>query len=71
MRFAARLFCQALVGKVQRVVGIDWDLRNRSGAGDGNAKETYIAGDVDANSNQSGRMRRRQTAVIVDPPRSV
>jgi 23S rRNA (uracil1939-C5)-methyltransferase len=45
----AGFFAKALVGKFQRIVGIDWDRFAIAAAKeDATEKETYIAGDVDA-----------------------
>ena len=63
-------FTKALVDKFNRVVGIDWDRFAIAAALEtAGAKETYIAGDVDANLNSIlGQSDADQTAVIVDPP---
>ena len=77
----AGFFAKALVGKFQRIVGIDWD-RFAIAAAKENAteKETYIAGDIEAELNRknltalSGQVSSgkadgsAKTAVIVDPP---
>jgi 23S rRNA (uracil1939-C5)-methyltransferase len=77
----AGFFAKALVGKFQRIVGIDWD-RFAIAAAKENAteKETYIAGDIEAElsrknltalSGQVSSGKRdgsAKTAVIVDPP---
>jgi tRNA/tmRNA/rRNA uracil-C5-methylase (TrmA/RlmC/RlmD family) len=80
----AGFFAKALVGKFQRIVGIDWD-RFAIAAAKENAteKETYIAGDIEAELAQVGAVHRTacgrlgsvapifdsaKTAVIVDPP---
>src|SRR5437588_3065216 len=66
----AGFFAKAVVDKFERIVGIDWD-RFAIAAAQENAseKETYIAGDVDANLNSIlGQSDADQTAVIVDPP---
>jgi tRNA/tmRNA/rRNA uracil-C5-methylase (TrmA/RlmC/RlmD family) len=77
----AGFFAKALVGKFQRIVGIDWD-RFAIAAAKENAteKETYIAGDIEAELSRtdltalsgqvsSGKMDgSAKTAVIVDPP---
>ena len=66
----AGFFTKALVDKFNRVVGIDWDRFAIAAALEtAGAKETYIAGDVDANLNSIlGQSDADQTAVIVDPP---
>ncbi|HYR22296.1 MAG TPA: class I SAM-dependent RNA methyltransferase [Chthoniobacterales bacterium] len=66
----AGFFAKALVGKVQRVVGIDWDRFAIAAALEtATAKETYIAGDVDANLKSIlEECDADKTAVIVDPP---
>ncbi len=77
----AGFFSKALVGKFQRIVGIDWD-RFAIAAAKENAteKETYIAGDIEAELRRtdltalSGQVSSgktdgsAKTAVIVDPP---
>jgi 23S rRNA (uracil1939-C5)-methyltransferase len=77
----AGFFAKALVGKFQRIVGIDWD-RFAIAAAKENAseKETYIAGDIEAELRRtdltalSGQVSSgktegsAKTAVIVDPP---
>jgi tRNA/tmRNA/rRNA uracil-C5-methylase (TrmA/RlmC/RlmD family) len=77
----AGFFAKALVGKFQRIVGIDWD-RFAIAAAKENAteKETYIAGDIEAELSRtdltalSGQVAdgktdgSAETAVIVDPP---
>ena len=66
----AGFFAKALVDKFQRVVGIDWDRFAIAAALEtAGAKETYIAGDVDANLKSIlGECDADKTAVIVDPP---
>jgi len=66
----AGFFAKALVDKFERVAGIDWD-RFAIAAAKKNAttKETYIAGDVDAElTSLLEKCDRDKTAVIVDPP---
>ena len=66
----AGFFAQALVDKFERVVGIDWD-RFAIAAAKENAstKETYTAGDVDAElTSLLEKCDRDKTAVIIDPP---
>ena len=66
----AGFFAKALVDKFERIVGIDWDRFAIAAALEtASAKETYIAGDVDANLNAILReCDVDKTAVIVDPP---
>ncbi len=66
----AGFFAKALVDKFERVVGIDWDRFAIAAALEtAGAKETYIAGDVEANFNSIlGECDADKTAVIVDPP---
>jgi 23S rRNA (uracil1939-C5)-methyltransferase len=66
----AGFFAKALVEKFERVVGIDWDRFAVAAALEtAGAKETYIAGDVDANlKSVLGECDADKTAVIVDPP---
>jgi len=66
----AGFFAKALVGKFNRVVGIDWDRFAVAAALEtAGAKETYIAGDVDANLKSIlGECDANKTQVIVDPP---
>jgi tRNA/tmRNA/rRNA uracil-C5-methylase (TrmA/RlmC/RlmD family) len=66
----AGFFAKALVDKFERVVGIDWD-RFAIAAAKENAspKETYIAGDVDAELiSLLEKCDRDKTAMTVDPP---
>jgi len=63
----AGFFAKALLGKFERVIGIDWDKFAIDVARENaTAKETYIAGDVEE------ALRRNafpsSSAVIVDPP---
>jgi tRNA/tmRNA/rRNA uracil-C5-methylase (TrmA/RlmC/RlmD family) len=80
----AGFFTKALVDKFERVVGIDWDRFAIAAAKENaGAKETYIAGDVEAELTQVGAVHRTargrlgsiaptfdrdKIAVIVDPP---
>jgi len=66
----AGFFAKALVDKFQRVAGIDWDRFAIAAALEtAGAKETYIAGDVDANLKLILReCDADKTVVIVDPP---
>jgi tRNA/tmRNA/rRNA uracil-C5-methylase (TrmA/RlmC/RlmD family) len=77
----AGFFAKALVGKFQRIVGIDWDRFAIAAAKeDATEKETYIAGDIEAELSRpdltalSGQVSSgktdgsAKTAVIVDPP---
>lgn len=66
----AGFFAKALLDKFERVVGIDWD-RFAIAAAKENAspKETYIAGDVDAELiSLLEKCDRDKTAMTVDPP---
>jgi 23S rRNA (uracil1939-C5)-methyltransferase len=76
----AGFFAKALLGKFERVIGIDWD-RFAIAAAKENAteKETYVAGDVETELTRSdgflaveGETRRlgsrRSVTMIVDPP---
>ena len=63
----AGFFAKALLGKFERVIGIDWDkLAIDAARENATAKETYVAGDVEE------ALRRNafpsSSAVIVDPP---
>ena len=63
----AGFFAKALLGKFERVIGIDWDKFAIDAARENaTAKETYVAGDVEE------ALRRNafpsSSAVIVDPP---
>jgi 23S rRNA (uracil1939-C5)-methyltransferase len=63
----AGFFAKALLGKFERVIGIDWDKFAIDAARENAiAKETYVAGDVEE------ALRRNafpsSSAVIVDPP---
>ena len=66
----AGFFAKALVDKFERVVGIDWDRFAITAALEAaGAKETYIAGDVDANlKSVLGECDAGKTSMIVDPP---
>ena len=66
----AGFFAKALVDKFERITGIDWD-RFAIAAAKENAstKETYIAGDVEAELKSAlAKCDREKTALIVDPP---
>ncbi len=80
----AGFLAKALLGKFDRVIGIDWDRFAIAAAKEnGTEKETYIAGDVEEelvgavhlnrpahrNNAANGRLRSiAPTTVIVDPP---
>jgi 23S rRNA (uracil1939-C5)-methyltransferase len=81
----AGFFAKALLDKFERVVGIDWDkFAIATAKENATGKETYIAGDVEAelqqvgavqlnrprlNDMDNGRLRSiAPTTVIVDPP---
>jgi 23S rRNA (uracil1939-C5)-methyltransferase len=62
-------FAEALLGKFERIIGIDWDRfaieAARENATD---KETYIAGDFDLELGGIELGELEQTTLIVDPP---
>ena len=78
----AGFFAKALIGKFQRIVGIDWDRFAIAAAKeDATEKETYIAGDVEdelvgaVHRTARGRLgsiaptlNPDKTALLVDPP---
>jgi len=78
----AGFFAKALVGKFQRIVGIDWDRFAIAAAKeDASTKETYIAGNVEeelvgaVHRTARGRLgsiaptlNPDKTALLVDPP---
>ena len=77
----AGFFAKALLEKFERVIGIDWDKFAIAAARENvTNKETYIAGDVEAELQQAGAVQPNQSArkdeqargerttVIVDPP---
>jgi 23S rRNA (uracil1939-C5)-methyltransferase len=77
----AGFFAKALLGKFERVIGIDWDKFAIDAARENaTAKETYIAGDVEVELTSanltalSSQVSRgsvgglSQTTLIVDPP---
>ena len=66
----AGFFAKALIEKFERVIGIDWDRFAIAAAKENaSAKESYIAGDVDAElSSLLATCKRDKTAMIVDPP---
>ena len=78
----AGFFAKALVGKFQRIVGIDWDRFAIAAAKeDATEKETYIAGDIEeelvgaVHRTARGRLgsiaptlNPDKTALLVDPP---
>ncbi len=66
----AGFFAKALIDKFERTIGIDWD-RFAIAAAKENAttKETYVAGDVEAELKSAlAKCDRDKTALIVDPP---
>jgi 23S rRNA (uracil1939-C5)-methyltransferase len=65
----AGFFAKALLDKFERVVGIDWDRFAIAAAKENaSAKETYIAGDVDAELiSLLEKCDRDKTAMTVDP----
>jgi 23S rRNA (uracil1939-C5)-methyltransferase len=79
----AGFFAKALLDKFERVIGIDWDrFAIQAAQRNATAKETYLAGDIDAALAQVGAVNRtapvrlastaptsqRDTTLIVDPP---
>jgi len=75
----AGFFAKALVGKFERIVGIDWDRFAIAAANENaSAKETYIAGDVETElrkicshgpaGSRSDAPQGRGYTLIVDPP---
>ncbi|PYL95044.1 MAG: hypothetical protein DMF18_09260 [Verrucomicrobia bacterium] len=78
----AGFFAKALIGKFQRIVGIDWDRFAIAAAKeDATEKETYIAGDIEeelvgaVHRTARGRLgsiaptlNPDKTALLVDPP---
>jgi 23S rRNA (uracil1939-C5)-methyltransferase len=63
----AGFFAKALLGKFERVIGIDWDKFAIDAATENAiAKETYVAGDVEEALRSSAFPS--SSAVIVDPP---
>jgi tRNA/tmRNA/rRNA uracil-C5-methylase (TrmA/RlmC/RlmD family) len=63
----AGFFAKALLGKFERVIGIDWDKFAIDAAGENaTAKETYVAGDVEEALRSSAFPS--SSTVIVDPP---
>jgi 23S rRNA (uracil1939-C5)-methyltransferase len=61
----AGFFAKALLGKFERVIGIDWDKFAIDAARESaTAKETYIAGDVETELERVAAV----TTLIVDPP---
>jgi tRNA/tmRNA/rRNA uracil-C5-methylase (TrmA/RlmC/RlmD family) len=75
----AGFFAKALLGKFERVIGIDWDRFAIAAAKENaNEKETYISGDIREeliNATRIGDLQiapavtdRRSLTIIVDPP---
>ena len=72
----AGFLAKALLGKFERVIGIDWDKFAIAAARENaSAKETYVAGDVEgveaavsAAFRGNLRVGTRATTMIVDPP---
>lgn len=66
----AGFFSKALLGRFERVIGVEWD-RHAVAAAQANAapNETYIAGDVDAElARLLQAAEPASTSLIVDPP---
>ncbi|HEX8281046.1 MAG TPA: TRAM domain-containing protein, partial [Chthoniobacterales bacterium] len=63
-------FAKRLLGKFERVIGIEWDRYAVAAAQESASdKETYIAADVEVELEQQlARADRSSTAVIIDPP---
>ena len=77
----AGFFAKALLGKFERIIGIDWDKFAIAAANENATdKETYLAGDVEALlQSRSGALQsavdevrrsgeRRSLTLIIDPP---
>ena len=66
----AGFFAKRLLGKFERVIGIDWDkFAIKAAKENATLKETYIAGDVDLElERMASTFQREKTTVIVDPP---
>ncbi len=66
----AGFFAKALLGKFERVIGVDWDRFAIAAARENaSAKETYIAGDVATELYAAlEKCDLERTSVIVDPP---
>lgn len=66
----AGFFAKALLGKFERVIGIDWDtFAIEAAKANATEKETYIAGDVDLELTRALQKKEREKAtLIVDPP---
>jgi 23S rRNA (uracil1939-C5)-methyltransferase len=66
----AGFFAKALADKFERITGIDWDRFAIAAAKENaSAKETYIAGDIEAELKSAfAKCDRDKTTLIVDPP---
>lgn len=66
----AGFFAKGVVNRFERVIGIDWDRFAIAAAiANANAKETYIAGDVDAElTSLLEKCDLDKTVVLLDPP---
>ena len=65
----AGFFAKALLDKFERVIGIDWDRFAVDAARQtATPKETYIAGDIDAELRKALQKGPAKTVLIVDPP---
>ncbi len=66
----AGFFAKALMGKFQRIAGIDWDRFAIAAAKENaTAKETYIAGDVEAGLRSALQdCDLQKTVLLLDPP---
>jgi len=65
----AGFFTKTLLEKFERIIGIDWDkFAIEAAQQNATEKESYIAGDVDAELRDALREMPAKTVVIVDPP---
>jgi tRNA/tmRNA/rRNA uracil-C5-methylase (TrmA/RlmC/RlmD family) len=65
----AGFFAKALLGKFERIIGIDWDrFAIEAARENATEKETYIAGDFDLELGGIELGELEQTTLIVDPP---
>ncbi len=66
----AGFFAKALIDKFERIVGIDWDRFAIAAANENvTAKETYVAGDVEAGLRSAlHECDKDRTVLLLDPP---
>jgi 23S rRNA (uracil1939-C5)-methyltransferase len=65
----AGFFAKALLDKFERVIGIDWDrFAIEAARQTATPKETYIAGDIDAELRKALQESPAKKVLIVDPP---